>query len=329
MTDQTRGTLDRLMGDVPIGPAPIDALLIAGRRAKHRRRRALIGGVAVATALVLGGGALTTQALTRTDGGDDVAVATAPQRTPTDGATGNPQPPLRGFEGTWTVKALVSEDGTSALSNAYRGKAQLTFDDGNVQGTTGCNDLSGTYQHDGDDFRFPGDLLATVVGCRNEPPLVERLQDVRHISQDQDAASLTLHTENWMIVAVLEPRNEGESTTDGPESGTNADLFGETWRPLPRYVPQLGSFENSPRTGEVTFMPGGRWTGFDGCNRASGAYALTADGLTMTGGALTDVGCANMSPEGYLNGTVVTVSASGTHLTATNAKGEVVVEYAR
>lgn len=58
------------------------------------------------------------------------------------------------------------------------------------------------------------------------------------------------------------------------------------------------------------------------------ATALAADELTKRGGALPDVGCANMSPEGYFDETVVTVNASGTHLTATNAKGEVEVEYA-
>lgn len=81
MTDQTRSTLDRLMGDVPIGPAPIDTLLTAGRRAKRRRRRAFVSGVASATALVLGGGALATQALTSTDGGHDVTEATSPSPT--------------------------------------------------------------------------------------------------------------------------------------------------------------------------------------------------------------------------------------------------------
>lgn len=72
MTDHTRTTLDRLMDEVPIGPAPIDTLLMAGRSAKRRKRRALIGGAAVVAAVVMGGSGLAVQSVTGTgmrDGG--------------------------------------------------------------------------------------------------------------------------------------------------------------------------------------------------------------------------------------------------------------------
>lgn len=226
MTDQTHDALDRLMHDVPVGSVPIDALLTAGRAAKARRRRAFVGGAAAATALVLGSGVLAGQALTSGGSPAGGVVATAPSSTPTEVVTGNPQPLLPGLDGTWTVQALVGADGQSALPAAYRGKVQLTFSSGELMGTTGCNDIFGIYQHDGEDIYFPrGDLGSTLVGCDNEPPLLERLQDVRHISQGEDATSLTLHADNWMIVAVLErlqsdaaspaDRTPGPSDEDG------------------------------------------------------------------------------------------------------------------
>jgi heat shock protein HslJ len=205
MTDQTHNTLDRLMDDVLIGPAPIDTLLTAGRAAKRRNRRASIAGVAAATALILGGGAMATQALTSAGSTVEGTVATDPSRTPSEVPTSNAQTPLEGIDGTWMVQALVGADGQSALPAAYRGEVQLTFDDGEVKGTTGCNDIFGTYQHDGEDLRLPRvDLGTTLVGCNNEPPLVEHLEDVRHISPGEDGTSLILHADNWMIVAVLE-----------------------------------------------------------------------------------------------------------------------------
>jgi hypothetical protein len=207
MTDQTHDALDRLMDDVPIGSAPIGALLTAGRAAKRRRRRSLVGGAVAASALVLGGGAMASQVLTATGGSPpDGTVANVPSGTPTEVASGNRRPPLDRLDGTWTVQALVGADGRSALPTTYRGKVQVTFNDGELMGTTGCNDIFGTYQHDGQDIHFPrGDLGTTLVGCDDEPPLLERLQHVRHISQGEDATSLILHADDWMIVAVLEP----------------------------------------------------------------------------------------------------------------------------
>lgn len=226
MTDQTHDhldRLDRLMDDVPVGSAPVDALLTAGRAAKRHRRRAFVGGAAAATALVLGGGAMATQALTGAGGSSpDGAVATAPAHTPTEAATSSSRPPLEGLDGTWTVRALVGANGRSALPAAYRGRVHLTFSQGKVKGTTGCNDIFGTYQLDGADLRFPrGDLGTTLVGCDDEPPLLERLEAVRHVSPGEDADSLTLHARNWMIVAVLE--RPGPATEPSPEDRTPAE----------------------------------------------------------------------------------------------------------
>ena len=68
MTEKSPATLDRLWDDIPTGHAPIADLLSAGQAVKRRQRRVIAVGVAAATALILGIGALGTQAL---DGKDD------------------------------------------------------------------------------------------------------------------------------------------------------------------------------------------------------------------------------------------------------------------
>lgn len=63
MNNQTASSLDRALGDLPVGQAPVDDLLLMGHAAKRRRRRAAASGAIAATviavgAVAVGGGAL-------------------------------------------------------------------------------------------------------------------------------------------------------------------------------------------------------------------------------------------------------------------------------
>lgn len=95
--------------------------------------------------------------------------------------------------------------GQSVLTNSARGKVRLTFADGGVTGTTGCNSVFGTYEQSGDkgqDLRFPRKGLgSTLVGCSDEAPLVSRLLQVRHVSGS--AGIRTLLAANWLIIVQL------------------------------------------------------------------------------------------------------------------------------
>ena len=131
-----------------------------------------------------------------------------------------------------------------------------------------------------------------------------------------------------------QPQNAAPVDTGSTQVQTTvelADLLGGTWRPIPQYEPEspVASSRNSPETGEVVFGARGRWTGSDGCNVTSGRYTLTSDALSMTGSTLTDVGCANMLASDYLDGTTLTLNASGTRLAAKDSEGQVVIEYRR
>lgn len=109
---------------------------------------------------------------------------------------------------------------------------------------------------------------------------------------------------------------------------TYAALSGVTWRPLRRYLRDY-SPPPPPNTGEVEFQADGHWTGYDGCNGEGGRFYLSEATVTMKGGPVTDMGCANFSPSALLDGADLRLDPSGSHLTALDADGQVVVEYSR
>lgn len=106
------------------------------------------------------------------------------------------------LDGTYRVTALVGPDGASLLTGPFADRLTMTFDRGQMIGSSGCNEVGVTYRVDGRDLRFVEPTYSSQVGC-DEPPLVERLFDVRHVSRDGD--TIYLHAENWMIVVGLRP----------------------------------------------------------------------------------------------------------------------------
>lgn len=106
------------------------------------------------------------------------------------------------------MRALVGRDGQSVLPGPYADKVRMTFQNGEMTGTTGCNDVGGPYEQSGNqgqDLVFPrAQLGSTLALCRDDPPLVTRLLEVRHVSGSGDVRYL--HAANWMIVAELRRR---------------------------------------------------------------------------------------------------------------------------
>jgi heat shock protein HslJ len=94
------------------------------------------------------------------------------------------------LSGTWAVKTLVDADGQSVLAARYADKVHLTFTNGMMSGDSGCNDLGGPYTQDGADLAFSPEMMTTLVGCKDEPPLMTRLLDVRHLGGAGDVRYL-------------------------------------------------------------------------------------------------------------------------------------------
>jgi heat shock protein HslJ len=201
MTDQMLTDLLETAGDRhEVGPPPVEEMLRGVRR--RRRGRAVLGGAALTLATVAT--AILVPALARPD------HHSAPPEPVTSHPTHPPvvSPPRQSIdlEGTWVVSALVGRNGTSALPAHGRNKVRMTFQDGYLTGTDGCNDISGHYVLRGDRFRVGRDLATTLVGCLPDgaPPLFSRLLDVRQVSRDIGGTYLE-DAQGRVVVALTRP----------------------------------------------------------------------------------------------------------------------------
>ncbi|GAA1723573.1 META domain-containing protein [Fodinicola feengrottensis] len=81
--------------------------------------------------------------------------------------------PDRELTGTqWTVDTVIS--GTTASSAIGAKRAQLTFANGRVTGTTGCNSLGGTATVSGPAIHFGAGPITTKMACADDLMSLER-----------------------------------------------------------------------------------------------------------------------------------------------------------
>jgi heat shock protein HslJ len=190
--------LERVAERTDVGAAPLAAIRQGVRR--RRRRNGVLGGAGLTAAVV----AATVAVPVLSNPGHDVT----PPGPATSQSTQSPVPsPPRqiDLEGKWIVIALVGRDGRPALPQHRPNRARLTFHDGRLGGTTGCNDLFGRYVQRGVTLRFPSRSLgSTLVGCSWEPPLVSRLLDVRSVAHDQGGTYLE-DANGKVVVALVRP----------------------------------------------------------------------------------------------------------------------------
>jgi hypothetical protein len=230
MTEQNlTDLLERAAQRTPVGAPPTAQLLARYHRLRRRRTAVTTAAASVAVVAVVGGTALLSGPGSRYDPGP---AGTSVSPAPTEGGTASPAP-KRDFtstslNGTWTLRALIGPNGQSVLPAFYAHKVQMTFTDGRMTGTTGCNDVFGSYRQTGEqgrDLVFPrAQLRSTLVGCRDEPPLDTRLLAVRHVSGSGDVRYL--HAANWMIIAELRPT---PSDSAKPTSGTHGALTNQEY----------------------------------------------------------------------------------------------------
>jgi len=191
--------LERLADRENVTPPPLANMIANVRRKRHRRRLMITSAVSLTALIVAGGSAalLHREPVSRPSPGPQITVSPPVEPAQVDRVD---------VDGTWVLRGLVDRTGQVPLiADAYVGRVRLTFEDGRLTGTTGCNDIFGTYQQsgkNGSDLVFPSDELgASQVHCTDEPPILQRLTDVRHVNVSGGA--LYLHAENWMIIAEL------------------------------------------------------------------------------------------------------------------------------
>jgi heat shock protein HslJ len=189
------------------------------------------------------------------------------------------------FEGTrWHLRDFQAEDG--GIAGASNG-AWITFADRQVTGSTGCNDLAGSYLFDG-----------TIVSIGISSPTEASCLDGDLVGQEM---SVLAHLPQVVGIACEDARNA---------DGVNLELvdgFGQ--RPLVftslehrRWTPIYGGAEPMPE-GQVTIeLRDGGVVGQGPCNTFGGRYTL--DGTAIAIGPLesTRMSCPDLELEKELLG---------------------------
>jgi heat shock protein HslJ len=185
--------LERTAHQFHVDPPPT-AELMAGLRRSRRKRAIWRFALTSAAAIVALSGVTAASLALR---GTNDAVPSAP-------AVGSsaPAPGSTDLDGTWTVTAISTNDqNLAALPASVRGKAELTFDDGDMFGTDGCNSIAGPYKQSGINGQdlATGDLFSTLKACPDEIPLIQRLVDVRHVSGSGNTRYLQASSDQVII----------------------------------------------------------------------------------------------------------------------------------
>lgn len=190
--------LERVAERTAVGPPPLARMRDGVRR--RRRRRAVLGGVGLTATVVAG----TLLVPVLTNPGHEGRSA-QPATTQTPPVVSPPAPSVR-LHGTYIVTALVGRHGHSALpKHGALARLGITFRDGRIHATDGCNDLRGGYVLHGDRFHLERGGAVTLVGCvPPAPPLFERLGDVTSVSHDQGGIYLE-DADGKVVVALVRP----------------------------------------------------------------------------------------------------------------------------
>jgi heat shock protein HslJ len=197
-SDHLAVLLDRAADQLQVSPAPTQRILAARRRAHRRQNATQFALAAVAVVIVI---ATATVTIWSGDGGR--AVPAGPATTAQSPQTIDTQ-----LDGTWLVIALAGSEPTpSALSGYFEGRVLLKFDDGRMTGQTGCNAIGASYEQSGDlgqDITFIGGSFSEVACPEGEPPLLDKLGTVRHVSGA--GSSRYLLAEDDQVVFELQRR---------------------------------------------------------------------------------------------------------------------------
>jgi heat shock protein HslJ len=240
----------------------------------------------------------------------DPTVAPAEAGTP---------PPLEGR--TWQLRTYVDQSGATAEPVA---EATLSFRDGRVGGSAGCNTFSATYTLDGQQLTI-GQAMSTMMACP-EPAMAQELAVLTLLSQ---TASYTLDAGKLQL-----RRAEGQPLLVFVEQ-IPAALTGVLWQAT-RYNNGTGGAVSLLAGTQLTatFNEDGTLTGSAGCNNYNARYTAEGEQITIGPGATTRKLCNEpaglMEQErAYLAAltTAATYMIQGDQLELRTADGALVASY--
>ncbi len=180
--------------------------------------------------------------------------------------------------------------------------AVLTFDEGMVRGTSGCNSFFGGYEIDTDDagrtIRF-GEMGATAMACpetfrRQEQGLIGALNAAAIYSIADDAAANGSGADTLRLY-------DDERILAEFEAAAPATLVDLTWSAT-GYSDGHGGFTSLLSGAEITveFDEDGTLRGNAGCNNYRAVYTIDADGETIEIGPATTTRMVCNKPEGVM-----------------------------
>lgn len=183
-------------------------------------------------------------------------------------------------------------DGKTYLSETVTGRdlvsgsrLRLSFDGGSLGADAGCNQMGGEYQVD-DGVLVVDQMMMTEMACMDPPGLMEQEQWFAEFlgsrpSIAEDADRLTLTSSDVTIVFL----DRELADPDRPLEGTTWDVTSAIATDTVSSVSAGGSLVFADGMVQVS----------TGCNTGSGPYELSADGSSITFGAIgiTRMACAD------------------------------------
>lgn len=166
---------------------------------------------------------------------------------------------------------------------------RLTFEEGRLGASAGCNQMSSDVEVSADAIRWVGEPMSTMMGCSEELMAQDTWLSgllVAGMDAELDGAALVLTADD----VTIELLDEQEAVPDQPLTGTTWTLEtlidGETASSVPAEV-------EAPT---LEIADDGSVAVFGGCNRGSGQAEVADDGTAITFGPLATT--RMMCPEG-------------------------------
>jgi heat shock protein HslJ len=209
------------------------------------------------------------------DDGDDAATTTDAERSTTTAAQSGP------LAGTAWILRSWSDGGTLADAGTDR-PATLSFGtEGNLAGSTGCNNFAGGWTEDGDQLTLQ---LGPITEMACEDPAVQ--------AQEQALVGLLPTVAGYDLGAEELQLTDSRGTVVAVYAAQPTDLAGTSWTAT-GVNNGKGGLESNELTGALTaqFDEDGAFSGSGGCNRLTGSWESDGDELRITDVASTKRSC--------------------------------------
>lgn len=179
---------------------------------------------------------------------------------------------------SWTVLSIA---GAPTLGDA---RPTMTFEPGGtVSGSGGCNQYSGQFRTDGSAIAVR-EVSSTLMGCDGD----RGLQEGAFLSALQGATTWRQGEDGNLVISGAGDIVAGPGVAEGPPGDAPvAGLAGSGWN----LVDMGGSADFANLTPTIAFADDGTVSLFAGCNKFSGAYALTGADLRFGPLAGTKMAC--------------------------------------